>query len=67
MVAAVIVAAGKGVRMQAPLRKQYLSLAGLPILARTLLIFDGCDLIDDLYLVIPKDDADFCREKIIGR
>lgn len=67
MVAAVIVAAGKGVRMQAPLRKQYLSLAGLPILTRTLIVFDGCDLIDDIYLVIPKADLDFCREKIVGR
>lgn len=66
MIAAVIVAAGKGVRMQAPMRKQYLSLAGLPILARTLLIFDGCDPVDDIYLVIPKADSDFCREKIIG-
>jgi len=67
MVAAVIVAAGIGVRMQAPLRKQYLSLAGLPILARTLLIFDGCDLVDHIYLVIPKDDFDFCRKKIISQ
>ncbi|UCD82162.1 MAG: 2-C-methyl-D-erythritol 4-phosphate cytidylyltransferase, partial [Desulfobacterales bacterium] len=67
MVAAVIVAAGKGVRMQGPLRKQYLSLAGLPILARTLLVFDGCDLVDDIFLVIPKDDFDFCRKKIINR
>jgi 2-C-methyl-D-erythritol 4-phosphate cytidylyltransferase len=67
MVAAVIVAAGKGARMQVPLRKQYLSLAGLPILARTLLVFDGCDLIDDIYLVIPKVDLDFCREKILNR
>ncbi|MEJ2165356.1 MAG: 2-C-methyl-D-erythritol 4-phosphate cytidylyltransferase [Desulfobacterales bacterium] len=67
MIAAVIVAAGKGARMQAPLRKQYLSLAGLPILARTLLVFDGCDLIEDIYLVIPKADLDFCREKIVSR
>jgi 2-C-methyl-D-erythritol 4-phosphate cytidylyltransferase len=67
MVAAVIVAAGKGVRMQEPLRKQYLSLAGLPILARTLLIFSGCDLVDHIYLVIPKDDSDFCRKKIISQ
>ena len=67
MIAAVIVAAGKGVRMQAPLRKQYLLLAGLPILSRTLLIFDGCDLVDDIYLVIPKVDSDFCRENIISR
>lgn len=67
MVAAVIVAAGKGVRMHSPLRKQYLSLGGLPILARTLLVFDGCGLIDDIYLAIPKVDSDYCREEIISR
>jgi 2-C-methyl-D-erythritol 4-phosphate cytidylyltransferase len=67
MVAAVIVAAGQGARMQSSLRKQYLSLAGLPVLARTLLIFDGCELVDDIYLVIPKDDLDFCRDKIINQ
>jgi 2-C-methyl-D-erythritol 4-phosphate cytidylyltransferase len=67
MVAAVIVAAGQGARMQSSLRKQYLLLAGLPVLARTLLIFDGCDLVDDIYLVIPKDDLNFCREKIISQ
>jgi 2-C-methyl-D-erythritol 4-phosphate cytidylyltransferase len=66
MVAAVIVAAGKGVRMQTPLPKQYLSLAGLPVLSRTLLVFDACDPVDDIYLVVPKDDFDYCRRKIIG-
>ena len=67
MVSAVIVAAGQGARMQSSLRKQYLSLAGLPVLARTLLIFDGCDLVADIHLVIPQDDFDFCREKILSR
>lgn len=66
MIAAVIVAAGKGARMQTPLAKQYLSLAGLPVLARTLLVFDACDPIDDIYLVIPKDDFDYCRREIIS-
>jgi 2-C-methyl-D-erythritol 4-phosphate cytidylyltransferase len=66
MVAAVIVAAGKGVRMQAPLPKQYLSLAGLPVLSRTLLVFDACDPVDDVYLVVPKDDFDYCRREIIS-
>ena len=65
MVAAVIVAAGKGLRMQETLRKQYLPLAGLPILGHTLRVFDRCDLVDQLYLVIPRDDIDFCREKIL--
>jgi len=66
MVAAVIVAAGKGIRMQVPLRKQYLSLAGLPILSRTLTVFDNCDQIDQIYLVIPADDFDFCLENVLG-
>jgi 2-C-methyl-D-erythritol 4-phosphate cytidylyltransferase len=67
MVAAVIVAAGKGIRMQDPLRKQYLPLAGLPILAHTLAVIDDCDLVGHIYLVIPQDDIDFCRENILDR
>ncbi len=67
MVAAIIVAAGKGVRMQDSLRKQYLPLAGLPILAHTLTVFGKCDLVDHIYLVIPPDDFDFCRESILDR
>jgi len=65
MVAGIIVAAGQGIRMQGPLRKQYLSLAGLPILVHTLSVFNDCDLIDHIYLVIPQDDFDFCREHIL--
>jgi 2-C-methyl-D-erythritol 4-phosphate cytidylyltransferase len=67
MVAAVIVAGGKGVRMQGPLRKQYLPLAGLPILAHTLTVFDDCDRVDQIYLVIPQADMDYCRENIVDR
>jgi len=67
MVAAIIVAAGKGVRMQDSLRKQYLPLAGLPILVHTLTVFGKCDLVDHIFLVIPRDDFEFCREHIIDR
>ena len=67
MVAAVIVAAGKGLRMQDTLRKQYLPLAGLPILAHTLNTFDDCDPVDQIYLVIPPDDFEYCRENILNR
>jgi 2-C-methyl-D-erythritol 4-phosphate cytidylyltransferase len=65
MVTAIIVAAGKGTRMQDPLRKQYLSLAGIPILARTLSVFNNCSLIDNIYLVVPQNDFDFCRDNIL--
>jgi len=67
MVAAIIVAAGKGIRMQESLRKQYLPLAGLPIIAQTLIVFGGCNLIDHIYLVVPRDDFDFCRDNILVR
>jgi 2-C-methyl-D-erythritol 4-phosphate cytidylyltransferase len=65
MNAAIIVAAGKGLRMADPLRKQYLELEGLPILARTLTVFDACDLIDGIFLVIPREDADYCRANVL--
>jgi 2-C-methyl-D-erythritol 4-phosphate cytidylyltransferase len=65
MIAAIIVAAGKGTRMQNPLRKQYLTLAGLPIITHTLLVFNDCDLFNQILLVIPQDDFDFCQKSIL--
>jgi 2-C-methyl-D-erythritol 4-phosphate cytidylyltransferase len=51
--------------MQGAQRKQYLSLAGLPILTRTLMVFDGCDAVEQIILVVPQDDIDFCRKNIL--
>lgn len=66
MVSAVIVAAGRGVRMQSDTRKQYLQVAGRPVLVHTLLKFDACPLIDHICLVVPDDDLDFCRHRLIA-
>jgi 2-C-methyl-D-erythritol 4-phosphate cytidylyltransferase len=66
MADAVIVAAGKGVRMNSQTPKQYLDLGGLPLLSRTLQAFDGCVSIDKMILVVPDGDIGFCAEKIIG-
>lgn len=65
MISAIIVAGGKGVRMNAGVRKQYLLLAGRPILGHTLLAFDRCKEIDQIILVIPEDDFGFCRQTIL--
>jgi len=65
MVSAVIVAAGKGIRMKDNVRKQYLPLAGRPILAHSLTLFEECNLINKIILVIPEDDFDFCRKRIL--
>jgi 2-C-methyl-D-erythritol 4-phosphate cytidylyltransferase len=65
MVSVIIVAAGKGVRMKEALRKQYLSLAGRPILSHTLLVFDRCRGINEIFLVVPGEDLDFCYKHIL--
>lgn len=65
MVSAVIVAAGKGKRLQGERRKQYLSLEGLPILTRTLMVFESCSAVHQIILVVPEDDLDYCRENIL--
>lgn len=65
-ISAIIVAAGRGARMNSSVRKQYIPLSGHPILGHTLLVFDACDLIDRIFLVIPEDDLEFCKQDIIA-
>jgi 2-C-methyl-D-erythritol 4-phosphate cytidylyltransferase len=66
MASAIIVAAGKGSRMKGPTRKQYLELSGRPVLSYSLITFDACTLIEEIFLVVPKNDIDACRNKIIS-
>jgi 2-C-methyl-D-erythritol 4-phosphate cytidylyltransferase len=65
-VSAIIVAGGKGIRMGAATRKQYLLLAGKPIVCHTLEVFDACPCIEEIYLVVPPDDLDTCFEKWVS-
>ena len=65
MISAIIVAAGKGIRMNDPIRKQYLDLAGRPVLAHSVKVFDTCELVDKIFLVIPKEDIEYCQENIV--
>ena len=66
-VTALIPAAGMGKRMGAGINKQYLLLAGRPILAHTLSVFEQAPFIDDVCLVIPEDEIPYCRENVLGR
>lgn len=65
MNAAIIVAAGQGIRMGAAVRKQYLALDGLPILSHTLRVFDRSPDIHHICLVIPEGDMAFCRQSVL--
>lgn len=53
---AIIVGAGKGKRMQSKINKILLTLAGKPIICHTIKKFEDSDLIDNIILVINKDD-----------
>ncbi|MFM7629508.1 MAG: 2-C-methyl-D-erythritol 4-phosphate cytidylyltransferase [Algoriphagus sp.] len=57
--AAVLVAGGKGMRMGTSLSKQYLPLAGKPVLMHTLERFFQADPSLLLILVLPKEDFEY--------
>lgn len=46
--------------------KQYLNLHGVPILARTILVFVGHPLIDRIVVTVPPGDEDFCKQSVIA-
>ncbi|RLB75196.1 MAG: 2-C-methyl-D-erythritol 4-phosphate cytidylyltransferase [Deltaproteobacteria bacterium] len=62
-----IPAAGTGRRMGGSISKQYLELAGKPILAHTLSLFENHPLIENIYLLVPPDDIPYCQQQIIDR
>ncbi len=53
--------------MGTELQKQFLDLRGRPILAVTLGVFQRCDQIEGVVLVVPEDRIGFCRREIVER
>jgi 2-C-methyl-D-erythritol 4-phosphate cytidylyltransferase len=62
-----IPAAGMGSRMGSAVHKQYLTLAGRPILAHTLALFDAHPAIDHIYLISPVAEVVYCQTEIVDR
>jgi 2-C-methyl-D-erythritol 4-phosphate cytidylyltransferase len=54
---AIIAAAGQGTRMAGKRPKQFLELAGTPILFHTLNAFERCDVIQEIIVVIPQQES----------
>jgi 2-C-methyl-D-erythritol 4-phosphate cytidylyltransferase len=65
MVAAIIAAAGVGQRMGQQVSKPYLLLAGKPILAHTLEVFEKVPEVQEISLVVHPEDLDYCQDKVI--
>ncbi|MCE2440401.1 MAG: 2-C-methyl-D-erythritol 4-phosphate cytidylyltransferase [Candidatus Latescibacteria bacterium] len=64
MVYAIVLAAGRGLRMGGGLPKQFMSLAGRPLLFHALSAFERADLVDRVMLVAPADRVDRCLEDV---
>ncbi len=65
--ALMIPAAGQGERMGKSVKKQYINLKGSPLVTRTLNSFAGCaELFDQVILLIPENDHNYVREKVLS-
>ena len=63
---AIVLAAGSGSRMNADVKKQFLELAGKPILYYSLNAFQN-SFIDDIILVTSKEDIEYCKNEIVKK
>jgi len=64
---AIIPAGGVGKRLGSSIAKQYLLLDGVPVLVRTLKIFQQAKVIDEIVLVVPEDDLISARKQLVNK
>ncbi|MBI3398266.1 MAG: 2-C-methyl-D-erythritol 4-phosphate cytidylyltransferase [Deltaproteobacteria bacterium] len=64
---AIITAAGKGKRMGAKINKPYITFAGKPILAHTILPFEQSKVITSVIIVAAEGLEDFCLRNIVEK
>lgn len=64
---AIVLAAGQGRRMKSKVKKQFLNIAGKPIVYYSLHCFERAPFIDEIILVTSSDCVEFCRKEIVGK
>ncbi len=64
---AIILAGGKGKRMGYSISKQFIELKGKPILYYTLKKYIDSKHIDNIILVLPKDEIEYCKKNILEK
>ena len=62
---AIVLSAGQGKRMGASVQKQYIELEGKPVIYYTLKTFQDSMVIDDIVLVVGKDQVSYVKEEIV--
>lgn len=64
---AIILAAGKSSRMKSHINKQYIEILGKPILVYTLDVFESNELIDEIIVVVSKEEYEFFKAKVLAK
>lgn len=67
MVTAIVVAGGRGKRMGKSISKQYIKIKGKEIIALTLEVFNNSRIVDEIILVVPCEDVDYCTTEIVKK
>ena len=62
--AAIVLAAGKGSRMESRVHKQYLELEGRPLICHALAAFEQSP-VDRVILVVGAGEVEFCQKQIV--
>lgn len=63
---AIVLAAGKGSRMNSEVQKQYMTLGGKPLIAYSLEAFEK-SAVDEVIFVTGAGEEEYCRKEIIDR
>lgn len=64
--AAVVLAAGQGKRMQSSVAKQFMLLAGEPVVCHSLRAFENSE-VEAVVLVTSEDEIEFCQKEIVEK
>ena len=67
MVSAIILAGGKGKRMGASVSKQFINIKGKPLLYYTLKKFIDNSNIDEIILVLPQEEIEYCMKTVLNK
>ena len=65
--AAIVLAAGKGTRMNSKVQKQYLEISGKPVLYYSLAAFEASPLIKEIILVVGEEQLEYCRQEVVEK
>ena len=64
---AIVLAAGRGSRMNSDVAKQYLLIKGKPVIWYSLTAFERCPFIDEIVLVTGSEEIGYCQKAIVEK